>query len=124
MPIQSFKDLIAWQKAMDLVVEVYRATESFPQREMYGLSNQMRRAAVSIPSNIAEGQGRSTTKDFCHFLCHSIGSVQELETQLLISRRQGFMDNKTQIACQDLIAEVGRILHGLLTSLRSSDTSN
>ena len=87
MTVHHYSDLIVWQKAMDLVVHVYEVTESFPQREVFGLTNQVRRAAVSIPSNIAEGQGRGTTKDFLHFLAIARGSLQEVETQLLLAYR-------------------------------------
>lgn len=87
MTVRHYSDLIVWQKAMDLVVHVYEVTESFPQREVFGLTNQVRRAAVSIPSNIAEGQGRGTTKDFLHFLAIARGSLQEVETQLLLAYR-------------------------------------
>jgi four helix bundle protein len=113
--------LIAWQKAMDLVIEVYRATENFPKTELFGLANQMRRATVSIPSNISEGQGRSTTKDFIHFLYIARGSLQEVETQIILSQRLGFLSDRTR---HDLIArstEIARILNGLIRSLSSAD---
>ena len=85
--VRHYRELIVWQKAMDLVMRVYEATECFPQRELFGLTNQLRRAAVSIPSNIAEGQGRNTTADFLRFLSIARGSLQELETQILIASR-------------------------------------
>jgi four helix bundle protein len=75
-----YKDLIAWQKAMDLVSALYDATEGFPKRKVYSLTDQIRRAAVSVPSNIAEGQARSSPREFCRFLRHSRGSLMELET--------------------------------------------
>ena len=78
---QHFKDLIVWQKAMDLVADVYRATDSFPRREVYSLTDQIRRAAVSVPSNIAEGQAHYSRREFLHFLRHAAGSLAELETQ-------------------------------------------
>jgi four helix bundle protein len=80
-----FKDLLAWQKAVDLVAEIYDLTESFPRREVYSLTDQIRRAAVSVPSNIAEGQAHYNTREFVHFLRHARGSLAELETQLLIA---------------------------------------
>ena len=86
---QHYKDLIAWQKAMDLVESVYKVTEAFPKREVYSLTDQIRRAAVSIPSNIAEGQAHFTNREFVHYLRHSRGSLAELETQLLIAQRLG-----------------------------------
>jgi four helix bundle protein len=86
MKIQSFKDLLVWQKSMELVKEIYKITSSFPAAEQFGLSNQMRRAAVGIPSNIAEGKKRSTRKDFTHFLSIADGSAAELETQIIIAK--------------------------------------
>ena len=88
---QHFKDLIAWQKAMDLVNAVYDATDSFPKREVYSLTDQIRRAAVSIPSNIAEGQAHYSNREFVHFLRHSRRSLAELETQLLIAQRRNYL---------------------------------
>jgi len=84
---QHFKDLIAWQKAMDLVQTFYEVTERFPKREVYSLTDQIRRAAVSVPSNIAEGQAHFHHREFLHFLQHARGSLAELETQLLIAQR-------------------------------------
>jgi four helix bundle protein len=115
---QHYKDLIAWQKAMDLVAALYDATEAFPQRETYSLTDQMRRAAVSVPSNIAEGQAHYSNREFRHFLRHASGSLAELETQILIAERRNYL-NKAQTA--QLLArtqEVGRILSGLLNSLK------
>jgi four helix bundle protein len=87
---QHFKDLVAWQKAMDLVTETYKLTDSFPKREVYSLTDQIRRAAVSIPSNIAEGQVHYSHREFRRFLRHSSGSLAELETQLLLAERLGY----------------------------------
>jgi four helix bundle protein len=87
MPGKNYKDLIAWQKAMDLVEMVYKATGQFPKEELYGLTNQLRRAVISIPSNIAEGQGRNSRNDFKRFLLISYGSLREVETQILIAER-------------------------------------
>lgn len=113
----SFKDLKVWQKAMDLAEEVYGLTEVFPKHEIYGLTNQMRRAAVSVPSNIAEGRGRSTDRDFVYFLHHSRGSLHELETQLLIARRRNYMSEAAFHPLNELIQEIGRMLNGLITAL-------
>ena len=118
--IKSHRDLIVWQKSMDLVVLVYKATEGFPRHELYGLTSQMRRSAVSIPSNIAEGQGRATPGEFRQFLCHARGSLYELRTQWKIAERLGFINAG---AYRDLISrtdEVGKLLHGLLRSLNES----
>ena len=90
---QSYKDLIAWQKAMDLVAGVYAATEQFPKREIYSLCDQIRRAAVSIPSNIAEGQAHYNRREFLHFLRHARGSLAELETQFLIANSQKYISD-------------------------------
>jgi len=115
---QHYKDLIAWQKAMDLVAALYDATEDFPKRETYSLTDQMRRAAVSIPSNIAEGQAHFSRREFRHFLRHSCGSLAELETQILIAQRRNYLtDPKTEELLRRT-REVGRILSGLLNSLK------
>lgn len=117
-PSQSYKDLIAWQKSRALVREIYRHTSAFPSTEIYGLINQLRRAAVSIPSNLAEGQGRLSLGEFKQFIGHAKGSACELETQLLIARDLGYLQEQ---AAQDLLyraEEIGRILSGLLASLR------
>jgi four helix bundle protein len=84
---KSYRDLVAWQKAMDLVTAIYEATASFPKEELFGLTSQLRRAAVSIPSNIAEGQGRDGVAEFRHFLRQASGSLMELETQVMIAAR-------------------------------------
>jgi four helix bundle protein len=115
---QHFKDLIVWQKAMDLVTSVYQLTDSFPKREVYSLTDQIRRAAVSIPSNIAEGQAHFSKAEFSHFLPHSAGSLAELETHLLIAERLEYTGHD-QI--QDLlkqVIEIGKLLNGLINSLR------
>jgi four helix bundle protein len=120
MPVQSYRELIAWQKAMDFAAEVYRVTRSFPKEEMYGVTSQLRRAAVSIPSNIAEGQGRQTTGEFRQFLGHARGSLLETETQVLLSERLEYLDHKTIECLLHQAAEVGRILNGLMGSLQGS----
>jgi four helix bundle protein len=117
---QHYKDLIAWQKEM--VAALYDATEAFPKRETYSLTDQMRRAAVSIPSNIAEGQAHFSRREFRHFLRHSNGSLAELETQILIARRRDYL---TETQTEELLRrtnEVGRILSGLLSSLKDRIT--
>ncbi len=112
-----YKDLIAWQKSMDMVSALYDATEAFPKRETYSLADQTRRAAVSVPSNIAEGQAHYTSREFRHFLRRSRGSLAELETQIMIARQRNYLsDSQTE----DLLKrtdEVSRILSGLITSL-------
>jgi four helix bundle protein len=118
MAIQSYQELVAWQKAMDLVESVYRATGSFPREELYSLTAQIRRAAVSIPSNIAEGQGRSTTRDFLHFLSIAQGSVKEVETQILIAERLKYVAKQVTVPLLEQTAQVGRLLSGLSNSLK------
>ena len=115
---QHFKDLVAWQKAMDLVTEVYKATDNFPKREVYSLTDQIRRAAVSIPSNIAEGQAHYNRGEFLHFLRHAAGSLAEVETQLLVAERLGYVDHPLAEELFERIHEVGRVLSGLIASLR------
>jgi len=110
---RSYKDLVAWQKAMNLVTAVYRATAGFPKEEQFGLTSQLRRAAVSIPSNIAEGQGRLSEKEFCYFLGQARGSLMEVETQLQIAQNLGYLESERTDALLKACAEVGRILNGL-----------
>ena len=114
---KSYRDLVAWQKAMDLVTAVYQITASFPKEELYGLISQLRRAAVSVPSNIAEGQGRRGRAEFRHFLRQASGSLMELETQMMISERLGYISSESASNVLQGSAEVGRILNGLIASL-------
>jgi four helix bundle protein len=113
----SFKDLIAWKKGMELAREVYRATAKFPASELYGLSSQMRRAAVSIPSSIAEGQGRFSNQEFRHYLRNVKGSLCELETQAILAHDLGFLDTDAKSNLVALILTEQRIVSGLLASL-------
>jgi four helix bundle protein len=116
---QHYRELIAWQKAMDLVVHVYDITKQFPDDERFGLVSQMRRCAVSVPSNIAEGQARNSKGEFLQFLGIARGSVAELTTQILISERLGYLTaHEATISMTD---EVGRILSGLINSLRTNN---
>src|ERR1700740_636021 len=118
----SYRDLRVWQQAMELVVETYKQTRDFPKTEIYGLTSQMRRAAVSIPSNIAEGKGRSTDRDRAHFFCHARGSLLELETQILIAQRLKFLAPQRAAALIDLSTKLGRMLNSLIQSIRSSES--
>lgn len=115
---RNYRDLIAWQKAMDLVAEVYRVTRAFPKSELYALTSQVRRAALSVPSNIAEGQGRGSDADFVRFLWIAHGSVREIETQLLISERLGYLSPPDVADMLNSTAEVGRLIHGLINAKR------
>jgi len=117
---ESYKDLIAWRKAMDLVTDIYRATREFPRDELYGLTNQLRRAAVSVPSNIAEGQAHFSQKEFRHFLSHSRGSLAEIETQLAIAHNLSYLNPQQTQPLLDKAAELGKILNGLIASLKSA----
>ncbi len=118
MNVQSYRDLTVWQKAMDLVVECYRICERFPRAEQYGLCSQLQRAAVSIPSNIAEGHGRTSTKEFLHHLSIAYGSLMESETQVQIARRLQYISDETQSSLLSRSEEIGRMLNGLMSSLQ------
>ncbi len=118
MTLKHYQELIAWQKAMDLVVLAYKISAEFPREELFGLALQIRRAAVSIPSNIAEGQGRNTTRDFIHFLGIAQGSLQELETQVIVADRLRYLNAESKTGLIELSCEVGRLIHGLVNSLR------
>jgi four helix bundle protein len=117
MSVQHYRELIVWQKAMNLVEAVYRATNQFPKTEIYGLTSQIRRAAVSVPSNIAEGQGRNSTRDFLHFLSMAQGSLMEVETQVTIAKRLDYIQDQAESDLLGATAEVGRLLNGLCNSL-------
>src|ERR1700687_4119917 len=117
--LRSYRDLVVWKKSMALVLEVYRSTQPFPKTETYGLVSQLRRAAVSIPSNIAEGQARLSTGEFRQFLGNARGSLMEVETQVLLARELGYLEHDESESLLAAAAEVGRILNGLLNSLPS-----
>jgi four helix bundle protein len=110
-------DLVAWQKAMELVEEVYRVTKRFPKDELYGLTSQLRRSVVSVPSNIAEGHSRHGRREFMHGLSVAHGSLSEVETQLEIAFRLGYLANDDRATLFALTAETGRIMNGLYGSL-------
>lgn len=110
----SYKDLIVWQRSMELVIAVYELTEQFPQEEIYGLTSQMRRSAVSIPSNIAEGRFRGTKKDYLQFLRISYGSGAELETQIEIAKRLPNLKNLDYLKVDILLEEVMKMLNVMI----------
>ena len=116
--ISSYKDLFVWKKAVDLSIATYKLTDRFPKEEIYGLTSQMRRAAVSVPSNIAEGSIRGSKKDFCHFLRIASGSVAELETQVEISKNLSFGVNLEYNEVNNLATEVNKMIHGLIIKLK------
>ncbi len=122
--INSYKDLVVWQRSIEMVVAIYELTEQFPKEEIYGLTSQMRRSAVSVPSNIAEGRFRGTRNDYLHFLRMSYGSGAELETQLEISRRL----KKTRILdyakVDGLLTEVMKMLNAIIKKLGVSLKAN
>jgi len=115
---ESYRGLIAWQKAMLFVTAIYETTRVFPRDEIYGLTSQLRRAAVSVPSNIAEGQARFSSKEFHHFLSHARGSLVEIETQLMIAQNLGYLNVKQGHALLTEAAELGRVLNGLIASVK------
>lgn len=112
--MKTHKDLDCWKKGIDLVSEVYKITRDFPKEEIYGLTNQIRRAAVSIPSNIAEGAARNSTKEFIHFLYISLGSISELETQFIISKNLEYINNDIFYLINSLIVELKKLISGLI----------
>ena len=116
--IRSHRDLTIWQRSMQLVNETYDLTESYPKREMYGLTAQMRRSAVSIPANIAEGQGRNGTRDFLRFLAMARGSLRELDTYCDVSEMRGYATERVLRRTRQLIAEVGKMHTALSAALR------
>ena len=118
MAIQNYRQLIAWQKAMELVKSGYELTKGFPKEELYGLTGQVRRALFSIPSNIAEGQGRDSTKEFIHHLSIAYGSLMEVETQILIAESLGYLKSEQTNLILEKTSEVGRLINGLSRSLR------
>ena len=115
----AFRDSVAWQKAMNLATAVYDATRTFPREETFGLTNQLRRAAVSIPSNIAEGQGRLTPGEFMHFLGIARGSALEVQTQLELGQRLGFGSSTELEAVRRDSVEVLKILNASIAGMRS-----
>jgi four helix bundle protein len=117
--IRGFKELQVWQKAMNLADQIYSLTDNFPQIEMYGLASQIRRSAVSIPSNIAEGCARNGTKEFIQFLGIAKGSLAELETRLLLARRRNYLNEEHMQQINMQIREVDNFIFSLITKLRS-----
>lgn len=116
---QTFRDLKVWQKSIELAKLVYEITKRMPDSERFGLMNQMRRAAVSIPSNIAEGSARQSRKDYIHFLIMARGSLAELETQLIVARELSFLPRSDDTL--ERMREISRMLQGLITSLRRKE---
>lgn len=109
--------LLVWQKSMVLVTDIYQITQKFPKEEMYGLTSQLRRAAVSVPSNIAEGKGRHTNPEFCQFLVHARGSLLEVETQVQIAGNLGYLKGQKVDELKKKTGEIGRMLNGLIEAI-------
>ena len=124
MTVKSYRDLEVWQGAMDLVVQIYAITKTFPREEMYGLTSQLRRAAVSVPSNIAEGRSKRSTRDFMRFINIAYGSLAEIETQLLISERLHYLSADETAVILEKSATIGRMLNGLLAGLEKKLSPN
>jgi four helix bundle protein len=118
MAVLNYRELLVWQVSMDLVEKVYCLTKCVPKEELYGLTSQLRRAVVSIPSNIAEGQGRNGSAEFIRFLHIAHGSLREVETQLLIAQRLGYADEVEISGGLDFCVRVGQLINGLLRSLK------
>ncbi len=116
--INSYKELIVWQKAIELVKLIYMITEKFPKSELYGLTNQMRRCAISIPSNIAEGYARKSPREYAQFYSIAFGSARELETQLIIAKELQFLDETDFSPANHLLNEVLRMLNTMTKRLR------
>jgi four helix bundle protein len=118
MSVKNYRELIVWQKSMDLVELVYQATKQFPKEELYGLASQLKRSVVSIPSNIAEGQARKSTAEFLHFLSIAHGSRAEMETQIILANRLMYIDDHCSEQILSRSEEVSRLLNGLMNSLQ------
>lgn len=119
MKIQSYKDLIVWQKAIKLVKEIFQLTKSYPKSEIYGIVDQMHRASISIPSQIAEGAGRNSKKELGRFYSIAYGSTLELETQLIISKELGLATEETLKPCLSLLEEISKMLRAMIFKLSS-----
>ena len=116
----NFKELLVWQKSINFVTEIYELTNDFPKNEMYGLTSQIRRASISIPSNIAEGNSRRSVADYLQFLKIARGSCAEVETQLIISKNLGFLNEEKSLKLNQDITEFSKMLNGLINSLKQS----
>lgn len=121
--IRKYQNLKVWEKATQLVLEVYALTNAFPKDEMYGLTSQVRRAAVSIPSNIAEGSERRSDKDFVRFLRMASASLAEVETHLFIAMKLNYLEEHAYVQILELSAEIGKMIHGLISGLEAKTPS-
>jgi four helix bundle protein len=123
MTIKSYRDLDVWKKSVLLVTEIYKTTANFPKEEIYGLTSQIKRSAVSVPSNIAEGRGKRSTRDFIRFLNISYGSLCELETQLIIANNLALLKTTDLETLLNASSEIARMLNGLINSLEDKLSS-
>ena len=119
MAVRNYQDLIVWKKAFQLALDIYQATSHFPNEEKYGLTAQLRRASVSVTSNIAEGEGRNSRAEFRHFLFMALGSLREAETQILIADSLQYLQPNETAKLIGMASEVGRLINGLCRSLRN-----
>jgi four helix bundle protein len=124
MRSQSYRDLLVWQKSIALCLQVYKTCEAFPKSELYGLADQMKRAAVSISSNIAEGQGRQHIREFLHFVSIANGSLAELDTQRIIAESLNFINHENSASLEENITEMRKMLYALNARLKSTTTEN
>lgn len=113
------ENLEAWTKSIDLVIDIYKTTESFPKEERYGLTSQLRRAAISVPANIAEGAGRNSAREFAHFVSNAQGSASELETELIIAYRLGYLSETLFAQLIGSLSRIGRLITGLSRHIRA-----
>jgi len=121
--MKTHKDLEVWKKSIEMVTKIYNLTGNFPKEELYGLTNQMRRAAVSVPSNIAEGSGRNSSKEFVQFLYYATGSLSELETQLIIAHELGYLKGKEKEDIETIFSALFKMLSGVIKVLKSRKLS-
>jgi four helix bundle protein len=121
MGSQSYKDLMVWKKSIALCTQVYKACEMFPKSELYGLADQMKRSAVSVPSNIAEGQGRQHVKEFLHFLFVASGSLAELDTQRIIAENLHFISSEESMKLDTSITAIRKMLYALTQQLKTKN---
>lgn len=122
--MNNHKELKVWQKGIQLVKSIYEITSNFPTAEQFGLTSQMRRSSVSIPSNIAEGGGRNSDKELIHFLYIALGSASELETQVIISKELGFIDNEISVSLQTALLEIIKMITSLIKSIKTRNVFN
>jgi four helix bundle protein len=120
--MRTHKDLDVWKKSIEMVTEIYKIATHFPKDELYGLTNQIRRAAVSVPSNIAEGAGRNSSKEFLQFLNYATGSLSEIETQIIIAHNLGYLKNEEKQNIDNILSDIFKMLSRLAQSIQNRNT--